>query len=91
MQFQYIGKNANVYKTNFFTLNFKSTLCITLLKAKLLAKIIEISIRNKKNCCKERKGYNVLGKQLSYLASTFSVAMYVDTVFCAFVRSFANK
>ena len=82
-QFEYRGKNANVYKTNFFTSNFKSTLCITLLKAKLLAEIIEISIGNKKDCCKRKKGYNVFG-------STF-VVMYVDTVFCTFVRSFANK
>ena len=28
---------------------------------------------------------------LSYLTSTLSVVMYVDIVFCAFVRSFANK
>ena len=55
MQFEYSGKNANVYKTNFFTSNFKSTLCITLLKAKLLAKIIEISIGNKKNFVKKKK------------------------------------
>ena len=34
---------------------------ITLLKAKLWAKIIEISIGNKKNCGKEKKSY-VFGK-----------------------------
>ena len=39
----------------FFTSNFKSTLCITLLKVKLLAKIINISIANKKISCKEKK------------------------------------
>ena len=61
MQFEYSGKNANVYKTNFFTSNFKSTLCITLLKAKLLAKIIEISIGNKKIVVR-KKSYNVFGK-----------------------------
>ena len=44
-QFEYSGKSANVYKTNFFASNFKSTLCI-LLNAKLLAKIVEKSIRN---------------------------------------------
>ena len=54
-QFEYSGKNANVYKTNFFTSNFKSTLCITLSEAKILAKIIEKSIKNKENCCKEKK------------------------------------
>ena len=61
MQFEYSGKNANVYKTNFFTSNFKSTLCITLLKGKLLAKIIEISIGNKKIVVR-KKSYNVFGK-----------------------------
>ena len=61
MQFEYSGKNANVYKTNFFTSNFKSTLCITLLKAKLLAKIIEISIGNKKIVVR-KESYNVFGK-----------------------------
>ena len=47
------GKNANVYnyKTNFFTSNLKSALC----QAKLLPKVTEISIENKKNCCKQKK------------------------------------
>ena len=52
--FEYSGKNANVYNTNFFTSNFKSALCITLLKAKLLGKIIGISIGNKNIFCKEK-------------------------------------
>ena len=54
-QSEYNGKNVDVYKTNFFTSNFKSTLFITLLKAKLLTKIIEMSIGNKKICSKEKK------------------------------------
>ena len=54
-QFEYSRKNANVYKTNFFTSNFKSTLCITLLKAKLLEKITEVSIGYKKIYCKEKE------------------------------------
>ena len=54
-QFKYSGKNANVYNTNLFASNFKNTLYITLLKAKLLAKIIEISTGNKKICCKKNK------------------------------------
>ena len=83
-QFEYRGKNANLYKTNFVISKFKSTLCITLLKAKILAKIIDISIGNKKNCCKRKKSYNVFG-------STISIVMYVDTLFCTFVRSLANK
>ena len=68
---------------------------ITLLRAKLLAKIIERSIGNKKNCCKEKSC--AFSKWLSYLTSTSSLVMYqenlkfpwmyVDTVFCAFVRS----
>ena len=54
-QFEYNGKNVDVYKTNFFNSNFKSTLFITLLKAKRLAKIIGMSIGNKKICFKEKK------------------------------------
>ena len=54
-QFEYSRKNANVYKTNFFTSNFKSTLCITLLKANLLEKITEVSIGYKKIYCKEKE------------------------------------
>ena len=54
-QFEYTGKNVDVYKTIFFTSNFKSTLFIILLKAKLLAKIIGMSIGNKKICFKEKK------------------------------------
>ena len=54
-QFEYNGKNVDVYKTNFFTSNFKSTLFITLLKAKRLAKIIGMSTGNKKICFKEKK------------------------------------
>ena len=37
-------------KKKFFTPNFKSTLSIAFLKTKVLAKIIEISIANKKIC-----------------------------------------
>ena len=36
-------------KTNFFIVNFRSTLYVSLLKAKILAKIIEITNANKKN------------------------------------------
>ena len=52
-QLEYSEKNANVYKTNFLILNFKST-CIILLKAKLLAKAIELSIGNKKVVVKKK-------------------------------------
>ena len=72
------GKNANVYKTNFLTLNFKSTLCITFLKAKLLVKIIEINIGNKKKFVVKKKKvimFSVFGKYPSYLTSTFSVVI----------------
>ena len=75
--------------------NFKSNFqkqflkyIITLLKAKLLAKIVEISIQNKKYC--NEKSYNVFGKYVSHLTGIFFAVMYVDTVFCAFMRSFAN-
>ena len=58
------------------------------LKAKLSTTITEISIGNEKKII-NKKSY-AFG-QVSYLTSTFSVVMYVDTVFCAFVRSFANE
>ena len=61
-QFQYSRKNVNVYKTNFFTSNFKSISCIILSKAKLLAKIIEISIENKRTYWKEKKNHNAFDK-----------------------------
>ena len=38
--------------------NFKSALY----QAKLLGKVIEISIEKEKNCCKEKKSCNVFGK-----------------------------
>ena len=37
-----------------------------------------------------KKSYNVFGKYVSHLTGIFFAVMYVDTVFCAFMRSFAN-
>ena len=50
-----------MFMLKFFISNFKSTLCVTLLKAKILAKTIETSIGIKNICCK-KKNYNAFGK-----------------------------
>ena len=47
-----------MFTKNFLTSNFKSTLY----QAKLLAKVIEISMEHEKICCKGKKSCNIFGK-----------------------------
>ena len=56
---------------------FKSKHIISILKAKILAKIIDTSIGNKKKCCKEKKVIIFLLNSYHNLASTFSAVMCI--------------
>ena len=101
MQFENSRKHTNVYryqvrgnKRNFITPNFKSTFyfIITLSKTKVLAKIIEISIANKKICASNCMfGRAIWEKLLECVFEYSEIAWVKQRMICASNHMFKRK